>query len=502
MSNDTHPPSQNEPIIAPTTAPTTFVEFGLDERILRAIHDAGYTTPTPIQAQAIPVVLAGHDVMGSAQTGTGKTASFVLPILQKILPLASTSTSPARHPVRALVLCPTRELAVQVADNAQTYAKHTPIRTAVVFGGVDIKTQTPAVRAGVELLIATPGRLLDHLEQRNVNLNQVQYLVLDEADRMLDMGFLPDLQRILNLLPKQRQTLLFSATFSGEIRKLAESYQNQPILIETAQRNATATNVTQAMYRVQDKNHKRSALAQLLRQESVEQAMIFVNTKIEARDLARFLQRAQVNARALHGDQTQTERLATLDEFKNGTVPILVATDVAARGLDIADMPCVVNFDLPYNAEDYVHRIGRTGRAGASGRALSLVTEDDERLLSAIKKLTKQEFELRTVSKPERTRTRPTSEHNDHGSAEARIRNIEKSAPHRRSAIDEDELNYLRRQMSVSDDPFFSQPYVASSEANQTHSKPDLAHTHLSSRMPLVKTKKPVAALFQMNKKK
>ena len=230
--------------------------------------------------------------------------------------------------------------------------------------------------------------------------------------------------------------------------------------------------------------------------------MIFVNTKIEARDLARFLQRAQVNARALHGDQTQTERLATLDEFKNGTVPILVATDVAARGLDIADMPCVVNFDLPYNAEDYVHRIGRTGRAGASGRALSLVTEDDERLLSAIKKLTKQEFELRTVSKPERTRTRPTSEHNDHGSAEARIRNIEKSSPHRRSAIDEDELNYLRRQMSVSDDPFFSQPYVASSEANQTHSKPDLAHTHLSSRMPLVKTKKPVAALFQMNKKK
>ena len=503
MSNNTHPPSQK--------APSTFIEFALDERILRAIHEAGYTTPTPIQAQAIPVVLAGHDVMGSAQTGTGKTASFVLPILQKILPLASTSTSPARHPVRALVLCPTRELAVQVADNAQIYAKHTPIRTAVVFGGVDIKTQTPAVRAGVELLIATPGRLLDHLEQRNVNLNQVQYLVLDEADRMLDMGFLPDLQRILNLLPKQRQTLLFSATFSGEIRKLAESYQNQPILIETAQRNATATNVTQAMYRVQDKNHKRSALAQLLRQESVEQAMIFVNTKIEARDLARFLQRAQVNARALHGDQTQTERLATLDEFKNGSVPILVATDVAARGLDIADMPCVVNFDLPYNAEDYVHRIGRTGRAGASGRALSLVTEDDERLLSAIKKLTKQEFSLTELRRPERAERTQNTERSgrptrvgaapDTERAE-RVRNLERSAPHRRSAIDEDELNYLRRQMSLSDDPFFSQPYVASSETNQTTSKPDLAHTHLSSRMPPIKTKKPVAALFQMNKKK
>ena len=252
MSNTTSPSS------APTA--TTFSDFSLDERILRAIADAGYTSPTPIQAQAIPVVLSGQDVMGSAQTGTGKTASFVLPILQKILPLSSTSTSPARHPVRALVLCPTRELAVQVADNAHTYAKHTDIRTAVVFGGVDIKTQTPAVRAGVELLIATPGRLLDHLEQRNVSLGQVQYLVLDEADRMLDMGFLPDLQRILNLLPKQRQTLLFSATFSPEIRKLAESYQKNPVLIETAQRNATATTITQSMFQVRDKNHKRSSL--------------------------------------------------------------------------------------------------------------------------------------------------------------------------------------------------------------------------------------------------
>ncbi len=495
-----------------------FSQFALDARILRAIVEAGYTKPTPIQAQAIPVVLDGQDVMGSAQTGTGKTASFVLPILQNILPLASSSTSPARHPVRALVLAPTRELAVQVADNAALYAKYTPIRTAVVYGGTDIKVQTPIVRAGVELLIATPGRLLDHLEHGNVNLNQVQYLVLDEADRMLDMGFLPDLQRILNLLPKQRQTLLFSATFSPEIRKLAESYQKNPKIIETAQRNATATNVTQEMFAVKDKNHKRSAVVQLIKQESIEQAMIFVNTKIEARDLARFLQRAKINARALHGDQTQSERLATLDEFKKGDVKIMVATDVAARGLDIAQMPCVVNFDLPYNAEDYVHRIGRTGRAGATGRALSLVTQLDEKLLAAIAKLVRMEFELKVIraeeEKPARgergerstrdgqsSERRPAAAHSAEGEqAQARIRNIERSAPHRRSAWDEEEMSYLRRKMTLSNDPFFSSPYEANADSQPV--KIDLAHTHLSSTMPQPKNKKPVAALFTMGKKK
>lgn len=490
----------------------TFADFGLDSKILRAITETGYTSPTPIQAQAIPVVLAGRDVMGSAQTGTGKTASFVLPILQNILPLASHSTSPARHPVRALVLAPTRELAVQVADNAAVYAKHTPIRSTVVFGGTDIKVQAPIVRAGVELLIATPGRLLDHIEQGNVSLSQVQYLVLDEADRMLDMGFLPDLQRILNLLPKKRQTLLFSATFSPEIRKLAESYQTQPVTIETAQRNATSNNVSQEMFRVKDKHHKRSALVQLIQQENIAQSMIFVNTKIEARDLARFLQKAKINARALHGDQTQNERLATLDEFKRGEVLMMVATDVAARGLDIAQMPCVVNFDLPYNAEDYVHRIGRTGRAGASGRALSLVTEHDDKLLAAISKLVQTQFELKSIRSAESpassraTRTEPTTHprkaRND-DSAEfrneyARIRQIERNAPHRRNAWDEEELNYLRRKIQLSNDPFFSQPYQASERAPAL----DLAHTQLTATMPLPKSKKPVAALFAMGKKK
>ncbi|AXF84317.1 ATP-dependent RNA helicase RhlE [Ephemeroptericola cinctiostellae] len=479
-----------------------FSDFNLDARILRAIEESGYTTPTPIQSQAIPVVLSGQDVMGSAQTGTGKTASFVLPILQNILPLASTSTSPARHPVRALVLCPTRELAVQVADNAQKYAKHTPIRSAVVFGGMDIKSQTPALRAGVELLIATPGRLLDHLESGNVSLGQVNYLVLDEADRMLDMGFLPDLQRILNVLPKQRQTLLFSATFSPEIRKLAESYQKNPITIETAQRNATSQNITQTVYSVSDKMQKRSALVQLIREQHVEQAMIFVNTKIEARELTRFLQRAKINAQSIHGDQSQTERLATLEGFKKNEVLILVATDVAARGLDISLMPCVINFDLPYNAEDYVHRIGRTGRAGSQGRALSIATPHDDRLLAAICKLTKQAFTAiplePTPSREERPRSAERTARPPRAEGEApRVRNNERSAPHRRSAVEEQELSHLRRKVNLSSDPFFTQPYQPSPS---TMSDAEKSKHSTWARPNKQGQNAPVAALFKLGK--
>ena len=479
-------------------APTDFSEFQLDARLLRAIEESGYTTPTPIQTQAIPVVLTGQDVMGSAQTGTGKTASFVLPLLQKILPHASSSTSPARHPVRALVLCPTRELAVQVAENAEKYAKHTPIRTAVVFGGMDMKQQALQIRGGIELLIATPGRLLDHLEQGNVSLAQVNYLVLDEADRMLDMGFLPDLQRILNVLPKQRQTLLFSATFSPEIRKLAESYQKNPITIETAQRNATSNNITQTVYSVADKLQKRSALVQLIQEQNVEQAMIFVNTKIEARELTRFLQRARINAQTIHGDQTQSERLATLAQFKDNSVPILVATDVAARGLDIAQMPCVINFDLPYNAEDYVHRIGRTGRAGAQGRALSIVTPNDDRLLAAIAKLTKTAFTAIPLEPviPERAARPERSARQD--KSEERVKNNERSAPMRRSAVEERELDYLRRKMNLSNDPFFNQPYQPA-----TSSPAPVAPTDLISPTKQLKpvAKPNVAALFMSKKR-
>ncbi len=375
-----------------STAPVTrFEDFGLSPDILRALADQGYVHPTPIQSQAIPVVLQGRDVMGAAQTGTGKTAGFSLPIIQRLLPQANTSASPARHPVRALILTPTRELADQVADNVKNYSRHTPLRSTVVFGGMDMAPQTAALRAGVEILIATPGRLLDHVQQKTLNLSQTQIFVMDEADRMLDMGFLPDLQRIINLLPKARQNLMFSATFSPEIKKLAASFLNQPVTIEVARSNATSDNVTQVVYKV-DEAAKRDAVAHLIRGRDLKQVLVFSNTKIGASRLARQLEQEGVKATAIHGDKSQAERMAALDAFKHGQVDVLVATDVAARGLDIAELPCVINFDLPYHAEDYVHRIGRTGRAGATGDAISLYSEKDERLLADIEKLIKRKF--------------------------------------------------------------------------------------------------------------
>ncbi len=366
-----------------------FADFGLAPEIQRALSDQGYVHPTPIQAQAIPIVLQGRDVMGAAQTGTGKTASFSLPIIQLLLPHANTSMSPARHAVRALVLTPTRELAIQVAENVKAYAQHTPLRSTVVFGGMDMKPQTEVLRRGVEIVIATPGRLLDHVEQKNISLGQVQMLVMDEADRMLDMGFLPDLQRIINLLPKKRQNLMFSATFSPEIKKLAASFLNEPLLIEVARSNATNTAITQVLYKV-DEEQKRNVVEHLIRARDLKQVLVFSNTKIGASRLARYLEQAGIKASAIHGDKTQQERIAALDAFKNGEIDVLVATDVAARGLDITDLPCVINYDLPYNAEDYVHRIGRTGRAGATGDALSVYSDKDERLLVDIEKLIKQ----------------------------------------------------------------------------------------------------------------
>jgi superfamily II DNA/RNA helicase len=376
---------------AATASLPRFDDFGLAPPILQALAEQGYQHPTPIQAQAIPVVLQGRDVMGAAQTGTGKTAGFSLPIIQQLLPHANTSASPARHPVRALILTPTRELADQVADNVKSYSRHTPLRSAVVFGGIDMAPQTAALRAGVEILIATPGRLLDHVQQKTLNLSQTEIFVMDEADRMLDMGFLPDLQRIINLLPKQRQNLMFSATFSPEIKKLASSFLKNPQLIEVARSNATAERVTQIIYKVEEEA-KRDAVVHLLKQREIRQVIVFSNTKIGASRLARELERAGVKASAIHGDKTQAERMAALEAFKAGGIDVLVATDVAARGLDIAELPCVINYDLPYNAEDYVHRIGRTGRAGASGDALSLYCEKDARLLLDIEKLIKQKL--------------------------------------------------------------------------------------------------------------
>jgi len=373
-------------------ANVTFADFALHPDIQKAIDAQGYTQPTPIQAKAIPVVLTGVDVMGAAQTGTGKTAGFSLPILNRLMPLATENTSPARHPVRALILTPTRELADQVAANVHTYAKFTPLRSTVVYGGVDINPQIQALRRGAELVIATPGRLLDHVQQKSINLGQVQVLVLDEADRMLDMGFLPDLQRIINLLPKTRQNLLFSATFSPEIQKLAKSFMVSPTLIEVARRNATSENIKQVIFALDSEEDKRMAVCHLIRSKALSQVIVFSNTKLGTARLARHLEKEGVSSTAIHGDKTQIERTKSLEAFKAGEVTVLVATDVAARGLDIADLPCVINYDLPTTPEDYVHRIGRTGRAGAKGTAYSFVVKRDERALKDIEKLIGKAF--------------------------------------------------------------------------------------------------------------
>ncbi len=412
-----------EPAPAPAAPTITFADFGLAEPIQRAVLDMGYVTPTPIQAQAIPLVMQGRDVMGAAQTGTGKTAGFALPILQRLLPTANASASPLRHPVRALIIAPTRELADQIWVNVAAYAKHTLLKSTVVFGGVDIKPQIAAMRQGCEVLVATPGRLLDLVEQRTVTLNQVEVFVMDEADRMLDMGFLPDIQRIINLLPTKRQNLMFSATFSGEIRKLAESFLKNPVSVEVARRNAAAENVEQRCYRVSSTEAKRVAVAKLIKDRALSQVIVFTNTKIGAGRLARQLEQAGLNASAIHGDKSQQERLATLEAFKKGTIDVLVATDVAARGLDVAELPAVINYDLPYAAEDYIHRIGRTGRAGASGVALSLMTNEDARLHDQIEKLLKRKLEIESLDveaprrepgdRPERSERGPRGDRGD-----------------------------------------------------------------------------------------
>jgi len=372
-------------------SPSSFAELGLRPELLRAVAEAGYTTPTPIQAQAIPLIMAGKDVMGGAQTGTGKTAGFALPILHKLLPSANTSPSPARHPVRALILTPTRELAIQVEESIRTYGKHTGLRSTVVFGGVDIKQQLPIVRGGVEILVATPGRLLDHVEQKSLYLGQVEIFVLDEADRMLDMGFIPDIKRIMALLPAaaKRQNLLFSATFSNDIKKLADALLNEPQLIEVARRNTAAETVSQTVYKVRS-DDKRELLEHIVTSRELWQVLCFVRTKHGASRLARALEKDGLKTTAIHGDKSQQARLEALDAFKAAKVQVMVATDVAARGLDIDDLPLVVNYEIPHVPEDYIHRIGRTGRAGAAGEAISLCAPDEEKLLAEIERLLKR----------------------------------------------------------------------------------------------------------------
>jgi ATP-dependent RNA helicase RhlE len=376
---------------APATAKPSFSALGLIPELLRAVVEQGYSEPTPIQIKAIPPILQRRDVMGAAQTGTGKTAGFALPLLQLLAPQANTSLSPARHPLRVLILTPTRELAAQVEESVRTYGKYLPLRSTVVFGGVDIDPQMKALHAGVEILVATPGRLLDHLHQKSLNLSRVEFLVLDEADRMLDMGFIPDIKRILAVLPKQRQNLLFSATFPDEVRRLAKELLHAPVTVEVAPRNAPPDLVSHLVYPV-PLLRKRALLVHLLRSRDMRQVLVFVRMKRDANRLARQLVQDGVTAKEIHSDRTQVERMQALEDFKQGRVPVLVATDIAARGLDIEELPFVINFELPHTAEDYVHRIGRTGRAGLPGEAISLVSPDEMKYLEDIERLLKRKL--------------------------------------------------------------------------------------------------------------
>ena len=463
---------------------TPYSQLSLAPSLAKAVAEMGYENMTPIQEQAIPVVLTGKDVMGAAQTGTGKTAAFSLPLLQRLLKHENPSTSPARHPVRALVLLPTRELADQVAQQIALYAKYTQLRSTVVFGGMDMKPQPAELKKGVEVLVATPGRLLDHIEAKNVVLNQVEYVVLDEADRMLDIGFLPDLQRILSYLPKTRTTLLFSATFSPEIKRLAGSYLQDPVTIEVARPNETASTVEQRFFAASD-DDKHRVIRKVLNDRGLQQAFIFTNSKLGCARLARSLERDGFKTGALHGDKSQDERLKALEAFKKGEVNLLVCTDVAARGLDIKDVPAVFNYDVPFNAEDYVHRIGRTGRAGASGLAVTLVAPSDNRLVSDIEKLIKKKIEVETI---ELDADRPRGR----ASESPRARRDEDP----RDVLDAPRERRGLRTVAVSRDPFFDKPYEpASAEAPPVwESQKPVGRPGVSAN---IKSKRKVAALFK-----
>jgi ATP-dependent RNA helicase RhlE len=378
----------------------SFKTLGLSESVLRAVIEQGYEHPTPIQSQVIPVIISGQDVMAVAQTGTGKTAGFTLPMLHRLEPFASPSSSPAKHPIRVLVLTPTRELAAQVEESIKTYGRFLPLKTVVIYGGMPMGAQVLQIQQGAEIVVATPGRLLDHVQQKSIQLNQVQMLVIDEADRMLDMGFIQDIRKIVALLPNQRQNLMFSATFSGEIQQLALTLLNNPTIIQVARQNATSENIQQWAYLV-PQDQKRETLVRLIQELSVSQALVFTRTKQGADRLHTFLTQKGIHAEAIHGDKVQSNRTQSLERFKNGLIKILVATDVAARGLDIEALPFVFNFDVPHVPEDYVHRIGRTGRAGVAGHAITLVSPEEQKELQSIEKLISQKIVIQSFAKKE-----------------------------------------------------------------------------------------------------
>ena len=370
-----------------------FTDLKLSEPILKAISDQGYTTPSPVQAQAIPFILEGRDMLAGAQTGTGKTAGFTLPMLEILS--RTKNTKGARH-IRVLILTPTRELAAQVGESVKTYGKYLPYKSAVVFGGVGIQPQITTLRNGVDILIATPGRLLDHMSQGTVDLRNVEMLILDEADRMLDMGFIKDIRRVISILPQKRQNLLFSATYSDEIKTLCESILRNPAIVEVARRNTSSELVTQKVILV-DCAKKSALFGHLVKENKWEQVLVFTRTKHQANKLSEYLQKIGVSSAAIHGNKSQAARTKALADFKNGSVKILVATDIAARGLDIDQLPHVVNLELPNIAEDYVHRIGRTGRAGNEGEAISLVCVDEYDYLKGIERLINRKLDREVI---------------------------------------------------------------------------------------------------------
>lgn len=485
----------------------SFDQLGLSAEILRAIADQGYTEPTPIQAQAIPPILEGKDIMGGAQTGTGKTAGFTLPMLHRLQPHANTSVSPARHPIRALVLVPTRELAAQVYESVKAYGKYLPLRCAVVYGGVNMDPQVKDLRDGIEILVATPGRLLDHVQQKTMNLSKVEILVLDEADRMLDMGFLPDIKRILALMPEQRQSLMFSATFSEEIKKLADKLLKQPILIEVARRNSISELVTHVVHPV-ERDRKRELLAHLIKSHDLKQVLVFVRTKHGASRLAQQLERDGITATSIHGDKSQPQRTQALAEFKQGTVRALVATDVAARGLDIEDLPHVVNFELPTTPEDYIHRIGRTGRAGTKGDAISLVCEDENELLEGIEKLLKFKLKVEIAAgfepgtahrKAEPTHAAPAHKRHEQVKPESKQRTEShsgRSNETRPMPRSEGPAHGQAGRPRAPQDPLFSQPYTPSARPTAGTTTLLSATQEQPSHSRRGHQKKPLPALF------
>ena len=367
----------------------SFEQLGLRAELLRAVSEAGYSQPSPIQAKAIPVVLQGGDLLAGAQTGTGKTAGFALPMLQRL----SEKTPQSSGAIRALILTPTRELAAQVEASFRLYGKYLPLRSTVVFGGVNIRPQINALRKGVDIVVATPGRLLDHVGQKTIDLSQVEMLVLDEADRMLDMGFIHDIRKILGLLPRNRQNMLFSATFSNDIKRLADGFLKAPVMIEVARRNTAAEQVDQVMYRI-DKGLKRALLSHLISGSNWQQVLVFTRTKHGANRLASQLDKDGITTTAIHGNKSQGARTKALADFKQGKVRVLVATDIAARGLDIEQLPFVVNYEMPHVPEDYVHRIGRTGRAGNTGNAISFVCSEERKQLHDIETLLQRRIPL------------------------------------------------------------------------------------------------------------